>query len=73
MPARRKLRTAPSPLGYRLRDLPFGNTKAHAEINAGRLIVHRLGRLDIVLPEDWRRYVELYMPQVNPADRGRRA
>lgn len=37
---------------------PFGRTKLFADIAAGRLVARKVGRATVILPDDYRRYLE---------------
>ena len=48
---------------YRIKDLcrphgPFGRSKIFADIAAGRLVARKVGGATVILPDDWRRYLE---------------
>jgi hypothetical protein len=46
-----------TPLAYGIDELPFGRTKAYAEIAAGRLQAVKLGTRTLVLADELRRYL----------------
>ena len=43
---------------YRISDLPIGKTKAYEEIRAGRLRVVKCGKLTLILPDDFDRWLK---------------
>jgi excisionase family DNA binding protein len=43
---------------YRISDLPIGKTKAYEEIRAGRLRAVKCGKLTLILPEDFNRWLK---------------
>jgi hypothetical protein len=47
-----------APLAYAIDELPFGRTKAYAEIGAGRLNAVKLGSRTLILADELRRYLE---------------
>jgi hypothetical protein len=50
---------------YRISDLPVGKTKAYKEISQGRLRAVKCGKLTLILPEDYDRWVKS-LPTVTP-------
>jgi hypothetical protein len=46
-----------TPLAYSIDELPFGRTKAYAEIAAGRLNAVKLGTRTLILADELRRYL----------------
>lgn len=47
---------------YRLPDLPIGKTKAYQEIREGRLRAVKCGKLTLILPEDYDRWLQSLLP-----------
>jgi excisionase family DNA binding protein len=47
---------------YRIPDLPVGKTKAYEEIRDGRLRAVKCGKLTLILPEDFDRWLKLLPP-----------
>jgi excisionase family DNA binding protein len=43
---------------YRISDLPIGKTKAYEEIREGRLRAVKCGKLTLILPEDYDRWLK---------------
>jgi len=43
---------------YRISDLPIGKTKAYQEIQNGRLRAVKCGKLTLILPEDYERWLK---------------
>ena len=58
-----------SKTAYRISDLPVGKTKAYQEIRAGRLRAVKCGKLTLILPDDFERWLKS-LPQV-PAKQSR--
>ena len=56
---------------YRISDLPIGKTKAYEEIRDGRLRAVKCGKLTLILPEDYDRWLKSLPPVVraSPIDR----
>jgi hypothetical protein len=54
-----------APLAYNIDELPFGRTKAYAEIAAGRLNAVKLGSRTLILADELRRYLES-LPAATP-------
>ena len=44
--------------GYRISDLPIGKTKAYQEIRAGRLHAVKCGKITIIPPDDYERWLK---------------
>jgi hypothetical protein len=49
---------------YRIHQLPMGKTKAYQEIRAKRLRAVKCGKLTLILPEDYDRYLKSLPPIV---------
>ena len=61
-------------LVYSIKDLPFGRTKAYAEIEAGRLRAVKLGTRTLVLADELKEYLaSLPVATMRPAFRKTRA
>ena len=48
---------------YRISDLPIGKTKAYQEIREGRLRAVKCGKLTLILPDDFERWLKS-LPQI---------
>jgi excisionase family DNA binding protein len=49
---------------YRISDLPVGKTKAYEEIREGRLRAVKCGKLTLILPEDYDRWLKSLPPVI---------
>lgn len=47
---------------YRISDLPIGKTKAYEEIHEGKLRAVKCGKLTLILPEDFERWLNSLPP-----------
>ena len=57
---------------YRISDLPVGKTKAYEEIREGRLRAVKCGKLTLILPDDFDRWLRSLRPVTTKSlDQGR--
>jgi excisionase family DNA binding protein len=55
---------------YRISDLPVGKTKAYEEIRAGRLRAVKCGKLTLILPDDFERWLRSLPPVASKSSDG---
>lgn len=57
---------------YRISELPIGKTKTYQEIQSGRLRAVKCGKVTLILPEDYDRWLQSLTPVVSKVslDRG---